>query len=197
MLSVHDVRGLAVVDTTFEDSSVVDDMVHVAYGDARFERCTFRRAFSDALDLELCTASITDCHFEGAGNDGVDLMTSVVRIDGCTFVDCGDKGTSIGQRSRARISRSTYERCAIGALVLDDSAALFEEVEVRAGTVGIDANHGSWRHGAGGRAWLHGVKLSELDVPVRFDRRSSVRVCVDGVPDEAYHALGTSAMDAP
>lgn len=195
MLSVHDVHGLSVVDTSFEDSFLVDDMVHVVYGDARFERCTFQRSLSDALDLDMCTATIVGCRFEDSGNDGIDLMSSVARIEGCTFSRCGDKGASIGERTRVLVSRSKFEGCAIGAQVKDDSTAIFVDVEVLAGPVGVDAYLKSWRYGTGGRAWLDRVTLSGVEVPIRFDKDSSVEVCSGGVPEEALRALGALPSD--
>jgi hypothetical protein len=190
MLSVHDVRDLSVLDTSFEDSFVVDDMVHVVYGDVRFERCTFQRSLSDALDLDMCTATVVGCRFEDTGNDGIDLMSSVARVEGCTFSRCGDKGASIGERTRVLVTRSKFEACAIGAQVKDDSTAIFVDVELLAGPIGVDAYLKSWRYGTGGRAWLERVTLSGVDVPIRFDKDSSVEVCSGGVPAEALRALG-------
>lgn len=198
MLSVHDVHGFSVVDTSFEDSFLVDDMVHIVYGDARFERCTFSRSLSDALDLDMCAATIIGCRFEDTGNDGIDLMSSVARIEGCTFVRCSDKGASIGERTRVLVSRSRFESCAIGAQVKDDSAALFVDIEMLAGPVGVDAYLKSWRYGTGGRAWLDTVTLSGIEVPIRFDKDSSVEVYSGAVPEHALQALGAIAsVQAP
>lgn len=190
MLSVHDVRGLEVTDSIFEDSHAVDDMVHVVYGGAHFERCVFRRAVADALDLEMSSATVVGCRFEDSGHDGIDLMGSVVRIEDCEIVRAGDKGVSIGEGTRARVARSRIEGCAIGALVQDASAALFVDVEITGGPAGLEAHQRDWRYRRGARIWLERVRLTELEVPYLSDRRSSIEVCPSGAPEEARQALG-------
>ena len=43
MFSIHGVQDVLVEDCTFEDSRVVDDMVHGVYSSVVFRRCVFRR----------------------------------------------------------------------------------------------------------------------------------------------------------
>ena len=62
MLSIHDVKDVVISDCQFRDNHVVDDMVHTVYADIRFERVLFKNALSDALDLDISTASISDSH---------------------------------------------------------------------------------------------------------------------------------------
>ena len=79
MLSVHDAKDVEISDYVFRDSKLTDDMFHSVYADLRFERTTFRNAPSDAVDLDISTATIVDSVFVGSGNDGLDLMSADVQ----------------------------------------------------------------------------------------------------------------------
>ncbi|MDF1839168.1 MAG: CotH kinase family protein, partial [Planctomycetota bacterium] len=92
MFSAHDVDGLSLLHCQFEDSQLVDDMVHVVYGQGLLiADCTFNGALSDALDLDGCQGRIERCSFDRSGNDAIDLMMSQIEVTGTTLNRSGDQ----------------------------------------------------------------------------------------------------------
>ena len=86
------------------------------------------------------------------------------------------------------------EQCRLQQLVIQKLTVH----EMLAGPVGVDAYLKSWRYGTGGRAWLDTVTLSGIEVPIRFDKDSSVEVYSGAVPEHALQALGAIAsVQAP
>ena len=124
MLSIQDVAGVLVRNCTFRDNAVVDDMVHVVYSNVDFENVIFTNSNSDALDIDISSASIDESLFENSGNDAVDLMSSVVRVTNSTLVGNGDKGVSVGEGSRLLAVNDEIVNNAIGVQSKDGSFAL-------------------------------------------------------------------------
>ena len=151
MLSVHDSSRVSLEHCTFENSSVVDDVVHAVYAEIEFKDCYFASSPADGLDLDQCNATLQDCEFEDQGNDGLDLMTCNAIVRNCRFTRCGDKGISVGERSRILIAHSQFDDCVIGVQTKDDSDAAVLNCTIRGGTRALDAIVKNWRYGTGGR----------------------------------------------
>jgi hypothetical protein len=151
MLSIHDAGDVLVAACAFERSSAVDDVVHAVYADVEFHGCRFGASPSDALDLDLCQATVADCSFADTGNDGIDLMSCDAIVHRCTFTRCGDKGVSVGERTRALVVECRFEDCARGVQAKDDSDALVGNCTVTGGQQALDALRKNWRYGTGGR----------------------------------------------
>jgi hypothetical protein len=155
MFSVHDCQGVRIEQCSFTNGSVVDDMVHVVYGDIDFHGCRFVGCPSDAVDIDISRARFVDCDFERSGNDGLDLMTSRVTVDGCDFVDCGDKGISVGEGSRLLAVGTTHRRCLIGVQAKDGSRAALAGARFDSCQQSLDAYRKNWRYAAGGTIHAH------------------------------------------
>ncbi len=130
MLSLHDAGKVQLVNCTFRDNHVVDDMVHAVYSDVIFQDCHFYGSKFDALDLDLCKARIDRCTFTGSGNDALDLMTSQVVVTGSQLMGSGDKGISVGENSQCLVLNSVFRKNAIGLLAKDASTALLCHVQL-------------------------------------------------------------------
>lgn len=174
MLSIHDVQDITIERSHFEDSRVVDDMVHALHSTLRFERCEFVRALSDAVDLDISEAVIDRCTFRESGNDGLDLMTTRALVTRSTFTGNGDKGISVGENSRLVALHSRFDHCEIGVQVKDGSIAVLENVELEQNNKPLDAYRKNWRYGAGGSVFLYNARVVNNKEPITADKKSGM-----------------------
>jgi len=175
MLSIHDVKGVAISDCLFRDNHVVDDMVHTVYTEIRFDRVHFKNALSDALDLDISTASISDSHFENSGNDAVDLMTTQASITGSHFKNNGDKGISVGENSQLYAVNNTFQGNLIGLQSKDRSTAVLLNQTFKNNSTALHAYKKNWRYGNGGAILLAKSTVSG-DVSATAEKHSVIQI---------------------
>lgn len=176
MFSVHGPRGVTIEDCIFEDSYIVDDMVHGVYCEVVFRRCTWLRSLSDALDVDISEARIEDCHFVDSGNDAIDLMTTSAVVRDSLIEGSGDKAISIGEASRLVALGNRMERCEIGLQSKDGSVAFAVNCEIRDCPIGVDAYKKNWRYNNGGNIAVYNSILKDCGVSLQADRNSMVSV---------------------
>jgi hypothetical protein len=176
MLSIHDVKDVVISDCQFRDNHVVDDMVHTVYADIRFERVLFKNALSDALDLDISTASISDSHFENSGNDAVDLMTTQANITGSHFKNNGDKGISVGENSQLYAVNNTLKGNLIGVQSKDRSTAVLLNQTFKDNKTGLHAYKKNWRYGEGGVIFLGKSTVSGDGISASAEKRSAIQI---------------------
>ena len=176
MLSIHDVKDVVISDCQFRDNHVVDDMVHTVYTDIRFERVLFKNALSDALDLDISTASISDSRFENSGNDAVDLMTTQASITGSLFKNNGDKGISVGENSQLYAVNNTLQGNLIGVQSKDRSTAVLLNQTFTNNNTALHAYKKNWRYGEGGVIFLGKSTVSGGDISAMADKRSVIQI---------------------
>ena len=139
MLSIHDAQNIVLDSVSFNQSHVVDDMVHAVYSSLYFKNCSFKSALFDALDLDICEATIEGCRFENNGNDGLDLMTSNVKVTNSVFIGNRDKGISVGEGSNLQLFNSQFENNKIGIQAKDNSKAIVFNSNFVAQNKAVDA----------------------------------------------------------
>ncbi|MEE2940151.1 MAG: CotH kinase family protein [Planctomycetota bacterium] len=177
MFSIHGVRDVVVEDCTFQDSRVVDDMVHGVYSSVVFRRCVFRRSLADALDMDISEVEVAGCLFDGSGNDAVDLMTTTATVSDTRFIESGDKGISVGEDSQLVVSNSLFDGCLRAIESKDKSIAIIVNSDVfDSGEIGVNAYNKNWRYGGGGTAHVHKCRFAGNDVALRADRRSRITI---------------------
>ena len=176
MLSIHDVKDVVISDCQFRDNHVVDDMVHTVYTDIRFERVLFKNALSDALDLDISTASISDSQFENSGNDAVDLMTTQASITGSLFKNNGDKGISVGENSQLYAVNNTLKGNLIGVQSKDRSTAVLLNHTFKDNKTGLHAYKKNWRYGDGGVIFLGKSTVSGGETSAAAEKRSVIQI---------------------
>ena len=176
MLSIHDVKDVVISDCQFRDNHVVDDMVHTVYADIRFERVLFKNALSDALDLDISTASISDSHFENSGNDAVDLMTTQASITGSLFKNNGDKGISVGENSQLYAVNNTLQGNLIGVQSKDPTTALILNQTFTNNNTALHAYKKNWRYGEGGVIFLGKSIVSGGETSAAAEKRSVIQI---------------------
>ncbi len=176
MLSIHDVKDVVISDCQFRDNHVVDDMVHTVYTDIRFERVLFKNALSDALDLDISTASISDSQFENSGNDAVDLMTTQASITGSHFNNNGDKGISVGENSQLYAVNNTLKGNLIGVQSKDRSTAVLLNHTLKDNKTGLHAYKKNWRYGDGGVIFLGKSTVSGDGISASAQKHSAIQI---------------------
>ena len=176
MLSIHDVKDVVISDCQFRDNHVVDDMVHTVYADIRFERVLFKNALSDALDLDISTASISDSRFENSGNDAVDLMTTQASITGSLFKNNGDKGISVGENSQLYAVNNTLQGNLIGVQSKDRSTAVLLNQTFTNNNTALHAYKKNWRYGEGGVIFLGKSIVSGGETSAAAAKRSVIQI---------------------
>lgn len=150
MLSIQNVKNVNVTDCLFRDNHIVDDMVHIVYSEISFLRNIFRHAWSDALDIDISLAIISDSVFENNGNDAIDLMTTQANITNSVFHKNRDKGISVGENSQLFAVNNKITNNAIGIQVKDASTALLFNQQLDKNKVALSAYKKNWRYGKGG-----------------------------------------------
>ena len=176
MLSIHDVKDVVISDCQFRDNHVVDDMVHTVYTDIRFERVLFKNALSDALDLDISTASISDSQFENSGNDAVDLMTTQASITGSHFNNNGDKGISVGENSQLYAVNNTLQGNLIGVQSKDRSTAVLLNQTFTNNKTALHAYKKNWRYGDGGVIFLGKSTVSGGGISASAEKHSAIQI---------------------
>ena len=176
MLSIHDVQNVALRNCLIQDNHVVDDMVHAVYSDLRFQNCTFRNSFADALDLDISTALITHSIFENSGNDGVDLMSTRATITDTLFRNNQDKGISVGEGSHLLAVNDKLVGNLIGIQVKDRSLALLFNQTMKENQQALHAYKKNWRYGTGGEIYLAKSRLVGNEKPIGADKHSAIRL---------------------
>ena len=174
MLSIHDVQDIVLESVHFKQNHQVDDMVHAVYSSLDIIDCRFEGALSDALDLDICKATIKKCYFENNGNDGLDLMTSDVEVINSIFKNNGDKGISVGEGSKFAGVNNQFIGNTIGIQAKDNAGALIFNSDFLANDQAIDAYKKNWRYGNGGYIYIAKSIFKENKRPFSADKHSQV-----------------------
>ncbi len=184
MFSAHDVDGLQLVNCTFNQGLLVDDMVHVVYGkDLLIQDCTFENALSDALDLDDCQGRIEGCLFTDSGNDAIDLMMSQVEVADTTLLDSGDKGVSVGEGSELLWTGGRLTRCQIGIQVKDGSLAWIRDATFASNAQALNACKKNWQYGSGGYGLVEDCQFLTNRTFAEADKHSSWHFAACRIPN--------------
>ena len=176
MFSVHEVNGLAIDQCRFQDSHVVDDMVHAVYSDLKITNSEFSGALFDALDLDLSRARIENSTFTNNGNDSIDVMTSDLSLFNSSVVGSGDKGVSVGEGSRLLAINDRFQNNAIGVQSKDGSVATLYNVDLVGNKHAIDAYKKNWRYASGGYLYVYKSKFVGNEKMVTADKQSKIDI---------------------
>ena len=176
MLSIHDVDDVSISDCVFRDNQIVDDMVHAVYANIYLDRVTFKNAYSDALDLDICETEIKNSLFDGSLNDGVDLMSTRATIVGSHFRNNGDKGISVGENSHLIGINNTLERNTIGIQSKDRSTAVLFNNALVENKVALSAYKKNWRYGDGGELFIGKSRIIGDEVTDVVDKHSFIQL---------------------
>ena len=176
MFSVHNSDDVIIRNSKFEDSRVVDDMVHTVYSHVEFHDSIFDRSLMDALDMDISTGRVVGCLFRGSGNDSLDLMTSNIVVDRTRIIDSGDKGISVGENTVVFCRDVAFIRCLRGIEGKDSSQAYVYNSLFDSNKLAINAYKKNWRYGDGGHVILSKCRMVNTRESLKADRYSSISV---------------------
>ena len=188
MFSIHDSEDIELRHCRFQDSKIVDDMVHTVYAKVAFYDCVFERALMDALDMDISEGVVVDCDFRESGNDFLDLMTSKVVVHGTNLVGGGDKGISVGENTTLLCTNSRFIKCNIGIEVKDASRAfVYNSLFDSNGEYAVHSYRKNWRYDDGGHAFVRKSRFVNSIGSIDAEKRSSIEIrdCyLDAIPSE-------------
>ena len=151
MLTVQNVRGVAIVDSRVRAASIADDAIHAICADLWLERITVEDASSDGIDCDRSRLVMLASRVSRCGNDCVDLMASDAVIEGCVLESAGDKAVSAGEASRCLVAASVLGASACGIESRDGTLASVLSSAILDVRVAFAARVKDSRYGAGGR----------------------------------------------
>lgn len=182
MLSIHHVADLQIDHCLFQDSQLVDDMVHAVYSDLQIRNSRFERSLSDALDIDISRAVIRDSTFIDSGNDAIDLMQSEGVVVNSTLEGSGDKGISVGEGSHLLSFNNRIISNAIGVETKDTSTSVLANTTLQGNEQALHAYSKNWRYG-GGHVQVTKSVLTGNRKPLEIKDRSLLEI-VDSRTDE-------------
>ena len=196
MFNVYECPDFTMSDCLFQNNTRGDDTVNLAVSKVSVERCRFRGAPMDALDLDGCSGVVRDCMFSDNGNDGLDIMECDLEVYDCEFVNCGDKGISIGEECRTLIERAKITGCATGLELKDGSRTLVRDTAFERCQMAVRSYRKKWLFRTAGYGKLEECRFlscaQDLDVDrygriwledsePRVSQATGMRVSRDGV----------------
>ena len=196
MFNVYECPDFAMSDCLFQNNSQGDDTVNLAVSKVALERCRFRGAPMDALDLDGCSGVLRNCEFADNRNDGLDIMECDLEVYDCEFVNCGDKGISIGEECRTLIERTKLTGCVTGLELKDGSRTLVRDTTFEDCQMAVRSYRKKWLFRTAGYGKLERCQFlncaQDLDVDrygriwledsePRVSQATAMRVSRDGV----------------
>ncbi len=125
------------IDSTTFMANRSEDSLNGIRSKVEITQTTFIDSFSDALDLDFCSANLDGLRFKGTGNDSIDLSGSTAFIKNIDIDTSGDKGISIGEETFANLSKIKISNSNIGIASKDKSTVRGEEINIELTNIGL------------------------------------------------------------
>ncbi|MEA1898666.1 MAG: right-handed parallel beta-helix repeat-containing protein, partial [Bacteroidota bacterium] len=107
-------------NTSFQNN-LCEDGLNIIRSDFVIDQCELINTFSDALDVDFGTGTISNTEFRYLNNDGIDVSGSDIKINHCFIRQSNDKGISGGENSIVLVENTTIEGSEIGIASKDFS----------------------------------------------------------------------------
>jgi len=186
-LSIHDTSNIQIKNCIVGNNSTFDDLFHIVYSSKVYiDSCTFKNAYSDAIDIDLSEVSMTNILVIDSGNDAIDLMGSNAYIKDSVLKNSNDKGVSVGEASRVLIVDTLIDSNIIGLEAKDKSIANIIGGSFVNNDTQFSAYSKNWRYGGGGKIHINSTNIlsnnimdiskgSELDIVNSFFEKNMVK----------------------
>lgn len=185
-------------------SSITGDLVNVKYGRGYVADCELignDQVDTDAIDYDGVDGGVIErviIHdFLGDNSDAIDIgeQAMEVRIDSVLVYDITDKGVSVGQRSTAIVTNSTFIQTNLGLGVKDSCRAEVDHCTFYAVRTPIASYEKVLGRGGGNVIVTSSVFADSFDNDVLCDERSmvSVRRSLSDTSELPYGADNTMA----
>ena len=121
------------------DGNRAEDSLNIVDASFEISDTEFLHATSDALDVDFGRGRIVDSTFVDSFNDAVDISGSIAEIEGLIVRGAGDKGVSVGEESRAIVTRADISDATIGVASKDRSLVTLTRSSIRDTRVALAA----------------------------------------------------------
>ncbi len=109
------------------DAAKAEDALNVKRARVLIEECVFLDSASDALDLDWCDGKVARSLFLRTQGDAIDLSGArALEVEENVILLAADKGVSVGEESRAAVSKNIIGLCEMGIASKDLSLARCE-----------------------------------------------------------------------
>jgi hypothetical protein len=141
MINIHDTNNIFIDNSYFQNNAKSDDLVHIAYvNNIKISNSTFKKAFSDSLDLEYSNGELANLKINKSGDDGIDLMGSILDIKNTVILSSKNNGISSGEESNIKIEDSLIYNSKVGILTKNASNTKIERSLIYKNNIGIELN---------------------------------------------------------
>lgn len=170
---------------SFIHSNVLGDLINVKYGKGYVENCTFvGNGFSDtdAIDYDGIEGGIIKKviirDFEGSNSDAIDIGERAINvvIDSIMAYNITDKGISLGQRSSALVSNSTFIHTNLGLGVKDSSRVTIENCTFFSVGTPVSCYEKVFGRAGGNAIVTHSILSNSFESTLFCDNKSSLFV---------------------
>lgn len=118
------IENVALSDTRGEDA------LNIVESEFEITALSLRDTFSDGIDSDYSTGSITDSSFTNINGDATDFSGSEVSLEGIVAEGVYDKVVSVGEASRVRVSGGRFRDVGVGVVSKDGSVTYAENLTI-------------------------------------------------------------------
>ena len=109
------------------NDSIAEDGLNIVRSEVDIDGLYVIGSRSDGFDCDVCVGEVRNSRFSNIGGDGFDISDSNLRLMNSRFSYIRDKGVSVGERSRADISKILVEHVGSGLVSKDESMVMVED----------------------------------------------------------------------
>jgi hypothetical protein len=176
-LSIHDTSNIQIKNCKVGNNNAFDDLLHIVYSSPVYiDSCTFKNAYSDAIDIDLSEVSMTNILVIDSGNDAIDLMGSNAYIKNSVLKNSDDKGISVGEASRVLIIDTFVDSNIIGLEAKDKSIANIIGGSFLNNNTQFSAYSKNWRYGGGGKIYVNSTNILSNNNVFDIDKGSDLEI---------------------
>ncbi len=125
LVNLHGTRDVTLSQVDLEGGAAAEDVLHVAYSeDLVLDGVSIHGAPTDAVDLEMVSATVRGLRVLGAGDDCLDLMAARVSLADTVLADCANNAVSAGEQSEVNGRAVLIARAGVGVLAKNASRVL-------------------------------------------------------------------------
>jgi hypothetical protein len=107
-----------------------EDALNIISSDFSLDHAHFSKTYSDAVDVDFGTGTITNSSFTDCGNDAIDISGSEIEIQNITINGAGDKGLSVGEKSKMKATDIEIKNAQIAVASKDLSELIISSTKI-------------------------------------------------------------------
>ena len=152
-----------------------EDGLNIVRSDFSIDNTSFKKASSDAIDIDFGKGEITNSSFVGCVNDAIDISGSHTKLKNIFINGAGDKGLSIGENSRMIAENIKIENSKIAIASKDSSTLDANNVKISDCEIGLAAYQKKNEFGPGSIIMTNAI-FSKVETLHMVETGSSLRI---------------------